>query len=622
MYPFLKSVHFIALSLLVAAPAFLWLIWEPAARASNFDDGDRLARARRRVGRMAAASALLFALSGALDALRAASQIIPLDDFAFLQLFFLNTGFGRLTLVKLALAPAYLLSLALEARFFRWLFRPLTFLLALALVYTVSAASHAAGKAGSLPLISDMVHVVASSIWGGGLVYLAACAPRRGKVRSVYRFLHHTIERFSNMALMAVAAVVTTGAFATYLHVFDLNAARSTRYGQALIVKILLFLSVVGIAGYNLMVAGPSLSRHLRRFDMDGLQHVAARLGRLIKAEAAIVLCVLVAAGVVTTLPPADKPGTVIARVEEVSGPDGWARIAFWPLDRPGQVVLAIEAALPGGEPLPPGSRVVVELDMVTHSMGIPPIVAHEKAPGVFEAEALLPMAGRWRMVLHLEPPLRPPGRLSLEFDALTGSMLSGRVRRFEPALGLLTPVRQFTLGLGLILVVLGAYGVVAARRGRLHVRIIPLSLAMVAVGGYQALSVTLTDSIPTSFVPNPVPYTLEAVARGAEIFAQHCAMCHGVEGRGDGVLAASLNPPPADLTADHVDDHSDGDIFWWVTHGIEQTAMPAFGSVLTEEERWTVIHFVRSLRHFVPALEAPGEPAGRGLGEPSEVSR
>jgi len=102
---------------------------------------------------------------------------------------------------------------------------------------------------------------------------------------------------------------------------------------------------------------------------------------------------------------------------------------------------------------------------------------------------------------------------------------------------------------------------------------------------------------------------------------AQHCATCHGVEGRGDGVLAASLNPPPADLTADHVDDHSDGDLFWWITYGIEQTAMPAFGSVLTEEERWTVIHFVRSLRHFAPALEAPGEPVGRGL-DPKEVSR
>ena len=210
-------------------------------------------------------------------------------------------------------------------------------------------------------------------------------------------------------------------------------------------------------------------------------------------------------------------------------------------------------------------------------------------------------------MSVRVEPPERTPVETEFEFDAATGSMLAGRVRRLDLSVATLTPVRRFTFGLGLLLVVLGAYGVAAGRSRRLVQTIIPLGLLMLALGGYQVLSVALTDSLPTSYMPNPVPYTLEAISFGAEVYAQHCAQCHGVEGRGDGVLAHALNPKPANLREDHLDDHTDGDIFWWITHGIDQTAMPALGNVLTEEERWAVIHFVRSLRHFVPALEDDG---------------
>jgi putative copper resistance protein D len=46
------------------------------------------------------------------------------------------------------------------------------------------------------------------------------------------------------------------------------------------------------------------------------------------------------------------------------------------------------------------------------------------------------------------------------------------------------------------------------------------------------------------------------------------------------------------------VDDHTDGDLFWWLTHGIAGTAMPSWREQLSEPERWKVIHYIRSLRH------------------------
>jgi copper resistance protein D len=71
---------------------------------------------------------------------------------------------------------------------------------------------------------------------------------------------------------------------------------------------------------------------------------------------------------------------------------------------------------------------------------------------------------------------------------------------------------------------------------------------------------------------------------------------CHGVAGNGDGPAAAGLRPRPADLTAPHTGDHTAGDLFWWVTHGMTGSAMPGFGGRLSESDCWDVINFVRAL--------------------------
>jgi hypothetical protein len=49
----------------------------------------------------------------------------------------------------------------------------------------------------------------------------------------------------------------------------------------------------------------------------------------------------------------------------------------------------------------------------------------------------------------------------------------------------------------------------------------------------------------------------------------------------------------PPDLTGDHVYSHRDGDLFWWITNGIED-AMPGFAEVLDEDARWNLIDFIR----------------------------
>jgi putative copper export protein/mono/diheme cytochrome c family protein len=112
-------------------------------------------------------------------------------------------------------------------------------------------------------------------------------------------------------------------------------------------------------------------------------------------------------------------------------------------------------------------------------------------------------------------------------------------------------------------------------------------------------LSILFVPAYPTSFYRSPTGFAASGIAQGAALFQAHCAACHGAEGHGDGPQAAGLPVPPADLTAAHLWAHSDGELFWWLSHGIEAPegglAMPGFASTLSGDERWRLIDYVRA---------------------------
>ena len=124
----------------------------------------------------------------------------------------------------------------------------------------------------------------------------------------------------------------------------------------------------------------------------------------------------------------------------------------------------------------------------------------------------------------------------------------------------------------------------------------LPGGLAMVVYGAWLAVSPMAIDAYPTTYVRPATPYQALSIANGARLYREHCAVCHGVAGYGDGPGARGLAKPPADLTARHTADHTAGDLYWWLTHGIPAGPMPAFGDRLTDEDRWDVVNFLRAL--------------------------
>jgi putative copper resistance protein D len=121
------------------------------------------------------------------------------------------------------------------------------------------------------------------------------------------------------------------------------------------------------------------------------------------------------------------------------------------------------------------------------------------------------------------------------------------------------------------------------------------LGLLVFLTLGWWPLQFMVVTAYPTSFYRPTVALTAQSVMRGAEVFAVNCAACHGAEGRGDGPLAKGLAVKPADLTAEHIFEHADGDLFWWISQGIPDGGMPGFAETIDERRRWDVINFIHA---------------------------
>lgn len=110
-------------------------------------------------------------------------------------------------------------------------------------------------------------------------------------------------------------------------------------------------------------------------------------------------------------------------------------------------------------------------------------------------------------------------------------------------------------------------------------------------------------ESIPFRGVPyvkngsaprNPYPGDPQSVARGEELFAIHCAVCHGDKGQGGGVVGEYFDPPPPVLSKDLLANRDDAHLFRVMTEGFGR--MPRMVENLSVEQRWDVVNYLRNL--------------------------
>jgi hypothetical protein len=98
----------------------------------------------------------------------------------------------------------------------------------------------------------------------------------------------------------------------------------------------------------------------------------------------------------------------------------------------------------------------------------------------------------------------------------------------------------------------------------------------------------------------NPVPFTPEVWRDARAHFADHCAGCHGNDGRGETDLGRNLYPKAPDMRQSDTQRLSDGEIFWIIENGVRLTGMPAWGNgTADDEDSWKLVHFVRHLNEL-----------------------
>jgi copper transport protein len=286
------------------------------------------------------------------------------------------------------------------------------FAAAIAVLIIPGAAGHAAQTAPrGVSLALDWLHLIAGSVWVGGLVGLLVlwrCLPVARRVAG----LVVAVPRFSNTAFVSVLVLLGTGIWATVNHMPTLPALWQTSYGKTILVKAALLATAMLLAAVNLVRTKPRLAASRQRPELG--TPAAALLRRLVGGEMLLVWSAVAAAAVLSSLappPPAlAQEGGALARV----GPGPVART----VTRNGYVLRVLvspnRAAVPNdfalritrnGRPVT-GADVTVTFAMLDMEMGNQEFRLTESSPGVYTrpANPALVMVGHWGLSFQVTP--------------------------------------------------------------------------------------------------------------------------------------------------------------------------------------------------------------------------
>jgi copper transport protein len=292
-------------------------------------------------------------------------------------------------------------------------------LLSLAGAFAAAAAALVvpglAGHAGTTSprgwaLAFDWLHLVAGSVWLGGLIGLFvvwATLPEGRRVAG----LVVCVPRFSNVAFVSVLALIGSGIGASFLHLPTLATLWTTSYGKTLLVKIALLSTALLLAAVNLVRTRPRLQAARERPDLG--MPAALQLGKLIGGEIVLVVGAVCAAAVLSSLAPPSKALADIGKAAARVGPGPVARAVESNGYRVELRVDPNRAAVPndfsvritrGGQPVR-GANVTASFTMLDMEMGQQAYHLAETSPGVYTHSApALVMVGHWGLSIDVEP--------------------------------------------------------------------------------------------------------------------------------------------------------------------------------------------------------------------------
>jgi len=127
------------------------------------------------------------------------------------------------------------------------------------------------------------------------------------------------------------------------------------------------------------------------------------------------------------------------------------------------------------------------------------------------------------------------------------------------------------------------------------------VSMFIVAACGGSGTSSSADENatlapVPAEYAGLTNPLGPEAADEGAEVFKTNCQACHGPQGHGDGPAGQALDPRPRNL-AEIQTEVGDDFLFWRIREGKPGTSMVAWKGILTDEQIWQTVSFIRTLK-------------------------
>ncbi|WP_091935267.1 CopD family protein [Blastococcus sp. DSM 46786] len=245
----------------------------------------------------------------------------------------------------------------------------------------------------------DVLHLLAGSVWFGGLVGLALSVPElagRGSAAA------EVLARFSGFAAAVLAVLVVSGSLLAWRIVGSWDGLTGTGYGLLLLVKIGVAVIAVVIAAWNRFRLLPRVHRAAREPDRRSGARLVARSAA---AEAAVLVAVVLVTGFLVDRSPegsvalAASAGTGGSGVETVRLDDVVVRAALSP-QAVGANTLTIEVQDPSGGPAGTVQSLSVRVSSDALDLGAVPLTF--AAAGRYTASVVLPAAGTWRMQVSL----------------------------------------------------------------------------------------------------------------------------------------------------------------------------------------------------------------------------
>jgi copper transport protein len=249
-----------------------------------------------------------------------------------------------------------------------------------------------------LAVATDMLHLLAGSVWLGGLAALALVLPElagRGTVGA------EVLARFSAVAAGILGALVVTGTVLAWRIAGSWEVLTDTGYGWLLLVKIGAAAAAAGIAAWNRLRLLPDLQRASRRRDRRA---GAGLVARATTVEAGVLVAVLLLTGLLVDRSP--EPDPTVATAADEARQARSARLGDVEVTAElepastGPTTVTIEMRDPAGAAFEGYEAPRARLSSSEVDLGA--VALESIGPGTYEAGVVLPSAGTWRLQVSL----------------------------------------------------------------------------------------------------------------------------------------------------------------------------------------------------------------------------